>query len=79
VIREGSDITLIGYNYSVHLCLEAAKRLEVDGVSAEVIDLRALKPIDRETIRKSVEKTHKVVIAEEDEAPPQQALAASAL
>ncbi len=68
VVREGSDITLIGYNYSVHLCLEAAKKLEADGISAEVVDLRSLKPLDRETIRKSVEKTHKVVIAEEDEA-----------
>ena len=68
VVREGSDITLIGYNYSVHLCLEAAKRLEADGINAEVVDLRSLKPLDRETIRKSVEKTHRVVIAEEDEA-----------
>ena len=69
VVREGSDITLIGYNFSVHLCLEAAKRLEADGISAEVLDLRALKPLDREAIRRSVEKTHKVLIAEEDEAP----------
>ena len=69
VVREGEDITLIGYNYSVHLCLEAARRLEADGISAEVIDLRALKPIDRETIRRSVEKTHRVLVAEEDEAP----------
>ena len=69
VVREGEDITLIGYNFSVHLCLEAAKRLESDGVSAEVIDLRSLKPIDRETIRRSVEKTHRALIAEEDEAP----------
>ena len=69
IVRKGEDITLIGYNYSVHLCLEAAKRLEKDGVSAEVLDLRALKPIDRETIRRSVEKTHRVVVAEEDEAP----------
>jgi len=69
VVRQGEDITLIGYNFSVHLCLEAAKRLEADGVSAEVIDLRVLKPIDRETIRRSVEKTHRVLIAEEDEAP----------
>jgi len=68
IVREGSDITLIGYNYSVHLCLEAARRLQADGISAEVIDLRALKPIDRETIRKSVEKTHNVLVAEEDEA-----------
>ena len=69
VVREGEDITLIGYNYSVNLCMEAAQKLEADGVSAEVIDLRVLKPIDRETIRRSVEKTHRVVIAEEDEAP----------
>ncbi len=69
IVRRGTDITLIGYNWSVHLCLEAAKRLERDGISAEVIDLRALKPLDRETIRRSVEKTHRVLIAEEDEAP----------
>lgn len=69
IVRKGEDITLIGYNYSVHLCQEVAKRLEKDGVSAEVIDLRSLKPIDRETIRRSIEKTHRVVVAEEDEAP----------
>ncbi len=68
VVREGTDITLIGYNYSVHLCLGAAEKLAKQGINAEVIDLRALKPIDRETIRRSVEKTHKVVVAEEDEA-----------
>ena len=69
IVRRGTDITLIGYNYSVHLCLEAAKKLEKDGISAEVVDLRALKPLDRETIRRSVEKTHRVLVAEEDEAP----------
>jgi pyruvate dehydrogenase E1 component beta subunit len=68
VVREGSDITLIGYNYSVHLCLSAAERLAKDGINAEVVDLRSLKPLDRETIRQSVEKTHRVLIAEEDEA-----------
>jgi pyruvate dehydrogenase E1 component beta subunit len=68
IVRHGTDITLIGYNLSVHLCLSAADRLAKDGVSAEVIDLRSLKPLDRETIRRSVEKTHRVVIAEEDEA-----------
>ncbi len=68
VVRRGTDITLIGYNWSVHLCLQAAQMLEKDGVSAEVIDLRSLKPLDRETIRRSVEKTHRVLIAEEDEA-----------
>lgn len=69
VVRRGEDITLIGYNYSVHLCLSAADRLAGDGVSAEVIDLRSLKPLDRETIRRSVEKTHRFLVAEEDEAP----------
>lgn len=68
IVRAGTDITLIGYNYSVHLCLEAAKRLESDGISAEVLDLRSLKPLDRETIRRSVEKTHRFLVAEEDEA-----------
>jgi pyruvate dehydrogenase E1 component beta subunit len=69
IVRRGTDITLIGYNWSVVLCLEAAKKLEKDGISAEVVDLRSLKPLDRETIRRSVEKTHRVLIAEEDEAP----------
>jgi pyruvate dehydrogenase E1 component beta subunit len=68
IVRRGTDLTLIGYNWSVHLCLEAARRLEKDGISAEVVDLRSLKPLDRETIRRSVEKTHRVLIAEEDEA-----------
>lgn len=68
IVREGTDITLIGYNFSVHLCLEAAKYLEGDGINAEVLDLRALKPLDRETIRRSVEKTHRFLVAEEDEA-----------
>jgi pyruvate dehydrogenase E1 component beta subunit len=69
IVRRGTDITLIGYNYNVHLCLGAAEMLAKDGISAEVLDLRSLKPLDRETIRRSVEKTHRVVIAEEDEAP----------
>jgi pyruvate dehydrogenase E1 component beta subunit len=68
IVRRGTDITLTGYNLSLQMCLEAAKRLEKDGISAEVIDLRSLKPLDRETIRRSVEKTHRVLVAEEDEA-----------
>ena len=69
IVRHGTDITLIGYNYNVHLCLGAADKLAKDGISAEVLDLRSLKPLDRETIRRSVEKTHHVVVAEEDEGP----------
>lgn len=68
IVRRGTDITLIGYNFSLQLCLQAAERLAKDGVSAEVVDLRSLKPLDRETIRRSVEKTHRVLVAEEDEA-----------
>ncbi len=68
IVRRGTDITLIGYNWSLYLCMKAAEKLEKDGISAEVIDLRSLKPIDRETIRRSVEKTHRVLVAEEDEA-----------
>lgn len=69
VVCEGEDITLIGYNRSMHWCLAAADKLEREGISAEIVDLRALKPIDRATIRRSVEKTHRVLVAEEDEAP----------
>jgi pyruvate dehydrogenase E1 component beta subunit len=69
IVRHGTDITLIGYNYNLHLCLGAADKLAKDGISAEVLDLRSLKPLDRETIRRSVEKTHHVVVAEEDEGP----------
>lgn len=68
VIRKGTDITLIGYNYSVHWCIAAADKLAQENIDAEVIDLRSLKPIDRETIRLSIEKTHRVLVAEEDEA-----------
>jgi len=68
IVRKGTDITLIGYNWSLVLCVKAADMLAKDGISAEVIDLRSLKPLDRETIRRSVEKTHRVLIAEEDEA-----------
>ncbi len=68
VVRKGSDITLIGYNWSFVLCMKAADMLARDGISAEVVDLRSLKPLDRETIRRSVEKTHRVLVAEEDEA-----------
>ncbi|MDA8364429.1 MAG: alpha-ketoacid dehydrogenase subunit beta [Gammaproteobacteria bacterium] len=68
IVRKGTDITLIGYNWSFVLCMKAADMLAKDGISAEVVDLRSLKPLDRETIRRSVEKTHRALVAEEDEA-----------
>jgi pyruvate dehydrogenase E1 component beta subunit len=68
VAREGRDVTLFGYNISVHWCLEAAQILSKNhGIEAEVIDLFALSPLDREGIRNSVTKTHRAVIVEEAE------------
>jgi pyruvate dehydrogenase E1 component beta subunit len=68
VAREGRDITLFGYNISVHWCLQAAELLsKYHGIEAEVIDLYALSPLDREGIRNSVSKTHRAVIVEEAE------------
>ena len=69
VVREGSDVTLIGYLMSTHWNLAAADKLAEQGIAAEVIDLRSLKPIDSETIRQSLAKTHKAMVVTEDEAP----------
>ncbi len=69
VAREGADVTLFAYNISVHWCLQAADELARHGINAEVVDLYALAPLDREGIKASVAKTHRVVIVEEAEAP----------
>ena len=66
VRREGSDITLATYGRMVYTSLEAADRLAERGVEAEVIDLRTLQPLDTDTIVRSVEKTNRVVIVEEN-------------
>jgi 2-oxoisovalerate dehydrogenase E1 component len=66
VIREGTDITIIGIAYTVHLALEAANELANEGISAEVIDLRSLVPLDIKTILESVKKTRRVLIVDED-------------
>lgn len=67
VKREGRDLTVITYGYNVHLCLEAAERLaQEDGIEAEVVDLRTVAPLDRETIVESVKKTGRVMISHED-------------
>ncbi len=65
VKREGSDITLVTYGKIVNMCLDAADELQKDGVSAEVIDIRSLAPLDEETIIKSVKKTKRVLITHE--------------
>ena len=66
VRREGKDLTVISYGFMVHVALEAAETMSKRGVEAEVIDLRTLSPIDKETILKSVRKTNKVLIVHED-------------
>jgi pyruvate dehydrogenase E1 component beta subunit len=66
VAREGSDVTLIAYGRQVNLCMRAADTLEEeDGVSAEVIDLRSIRPFDEDTIIGSVQKTHRAVTVQE--------------
>ncbi|NBS79523.1 alpha-ketoacid dehydrogenase subunit beta [bacterium] len=64
--REGSQVTLIANSASTHVALASALQLEADGVSAEVIDLRTIKPLDIPTILGSVAKTNRVVIVEEN-------------
>lgn len=66
IIREGTDITIIGIAYTTHLALEAANELANEGISAEVIDLRSLVPLDVKTILESVKKTKRVLIIDED-------------
>jgi pyruvate dehydrogenase E1 component beta subunit len=66
VLKEGTDITLIGYSRMAAVALDVARRLESEGVSAEVVDLRSLRPLDRDTLAKSVRKTSRAVVIEED-------------
>ncbi len=65
VMREGSDVTIVSYSIGVGLALEAADKLADEGINAEVIDLRTLRPLDKQTILDSLAKTNRVVIAEE--------------
>ena len=65
VKKQGSDVTIISYSKMVQNSLEAAALLENDGISAEVVDLRTLRPLDVETIIASTKKTHRVVVVEE--------------
>jgi pyruvate dehydrogenase E1 component beta subunit len=67
IVRQGKDVTLFGYNISVHWCMQAAEMLEQQGISAEVIDLYSLSPLDRKGIAESVSKTHRAIIVEEAE------------
>jgi len=65
VRREGSDVSIVTYGGSLGKALEAAEILSEDGVSAEVLDLRVLRPLDTDAILKSVSKTHRIVVVDE--------------
>ncbi|MEM6898616.1 MAG: pyruvate dehydrogenase complex E1 component subunit beta [Pseudomonadota bacterium] len=65
VKREGTDVTIVGYSRMVGFALEAAEALAADGISAEVIDLRTIRPMDTATVVESVMKTNRLVTAEE--------------
>ncbi|BDU73915.1 alpha-ketoacid dehydrogenase subunit alpha/beta [Mesoterricola silvestris] len=66
VRREGTDLTVLAYGTPVHFALEAAHKLEAEGRSVEVVDLRSLNPLDTETIFASVKKTHRAIVVHED-------------
>ena len=65
VVREGSDVTIVAYSIAVGLALEAAEQLSGEGIEAEVVDLRTLRPLDKETVLASLKKTNRLIIAEE--------------
>ncbi len=65
IVREGAHVTIVAYSIAVAAALEAAEALADEGISAEVIDLRTLRPLDIATIVESVRKTNRCVIAEE--------------
>ena len=66
VKREGSDVTIVCYAQTMPLALAVAEKLEDEDISAEVLDLRSIKPLDERAIYDSVAKTHRVVIVEQD-------------
>jgi 2-oxoisovalerate dehydrogenase E1 component beta subunit len=66
VVKEGTQLTVVSYGLYVHWALEAARQLEEEGLSVEVIDLRSIRPMDKTTILGSLEKTHKLLIIHED-------------
>ena len=65
IMREGRDVTIVSYSIGVGLALEAAEVLAGEGIDAEVLDLRTLRPLDREAVLTSLAKTNRLVVAEE--------------
>ncbi len=66
IVRAGSQVTVVTYGRTLPLCAKAADELAAEGIDAEVIDLRSLWPYDWETIKASIEKTHRVLFVNED-------------
>jgi 2-oxoisovalerate dehydrogenase E1 component beta subunit len=66
VKRTGSTLTLVSYGLMLHYCLEAAEAVSAEGIDVEVVDLRSLRPLDKETILESVKKTGKLMVVHED-------------
>jgi pyruvate dehydrogenase E1 component beta subunit len=69
VRREGTGVTLVAYSRMVGFCLEAAEQLAAEGIDAEVIDLRTIRPMDTATVIESVKKTNRLVTVEEGWGP----------
>ena len=65
IMREGNDVTIVSYSIGVGIALEAAEALAGEGIDAEVIDLRTLRPLDKETVLASLAKTNRMVVVEE--------------
>ena len=65
VLREGTDVTIVATGLCVNSALEAAEKLAADGVSAEVINIHTIKPLDEEAVLKAAKKTGKIVTVEE--------------
>jgi 2-oxoisovalerate dehydrogenase E1 component beta subunit len=68
VKKRGRDLSVVSYGYSLHQALDAANRLEAEGIAVEVVDLRSIRPMDKTTILESVRKTRKLLIIHEDNA-----------
>ncbi len=65
IVRPGKDVTIVAYSITVGQALEAAEKLAGDGIDAEVIDLRSLRPLDMDTVLESVKKTNRIVTIEQ--------------
>jgi pyruvate dehydrogenase E1 component beta subunit len=65
VKRTGKDVTLVSFNKMIKVCFEAATKLEAEGIEAEIIDLRTIRPLDYHTIVESIKKTNRLVVVDE--------------